>query len=737
MQTDKFRLVIVGAGAISRAAHVPAALASPFVDLVGVIDPDINRAKELCRDYGIDISIGASIDQLGVSFDGAIVATPNDLHASIAKSLVENNIPVLVEKPMATELAAAQELTSLANSKGVLVAVGYHTRQSGACQTLKRVIDSQHFGRALSFAHQDGSRGGWSPLSAYNLNSQRAGGGVLVTTGTHFLDRIIWLWGTPDSISLQDNAAGGPESHCIARFEFSSKGSKITGSAIFSKVVSLPESTVVQTTDGLLIMRSDAAETIIFRPKRDFSLEYEVKPYGNQPDPRSLYQRELEDFVAACKTRTQPSVNAAAGLKSVELVSHLYAGRKSLSETTAPTSRLPERPRAPLGRIAIIGASGFVGSSLTEYLLDNTDYSVTPFVHSSGGATSLAHKGLVAQRLDLLDRDNVESALRGFDYVVNCSRGGQKVMIDGLDNLLRASLKAGVKKLVHLSSVAIYGDPPDPLSTCEDAPTAPLPGSYGAIKLLQDEKVQQSVSKGLNAVILCPPNITGRYSDYLTGIINSIESGRFRLIDGGCHPVNIVDVFNLSACIASALVSNINDGRRLFVCEPANITWQELCAELMPVVRGEREISSVEAEVLGLAPISGHGVVKSRFRGVIKHLMSDEVRTALRVHPAWALLETKAKGSVHVLGAGAEDYLRNIFNGPTKVALAKRGELLDTNLIAQQLRKVKHDPSRCHNELAFQPPLSFAESMQSFREWYRTYLDADSPEWQLLGEAAT
>ncbi len=724
----------VGGQAISRAAHVPAALASPLVNLVGLIDPDVHRAKALCREYGIDISVGAGIEEIGVSFDGAIVATPNNSHAPIAKSLIQNNIPVLIEKPMATDLAAAQELVSLADSNGVLVAIGYHTRHSGACQTLKSVLDSEHFGRALRFAHQDGSRGGWSPMSAYNLNTQRAGGGVLVTTGTHFLDRLIWLWGEPDSINLLDNAAGGPESHCIARLEFSNKGTRITGSAIFSKVVSLPESTVVQTTDGLLIMRSDAAEVITFRPKRDLSLEYEVKLHGHQRDPRSLYQRELDDFVAACKAGTHPCVDANTGLKSVELLGSLYATRAPLMGKVQATKDLPRRSTPIPGRVAIIGASGFVGSSLTEYLLDNENYSITPFVHSSGGATSLAHRGLAAQRLDLLDLDSVETALRGFDYVVNCSRGGKQVMLDGLDNLLRASRKVGVKKLVHLSSVAVYGDPPHPLSTSENAPTEPLPDSYGALKLLQDKKVQQAAAKGLNAVILCPPNITGQYSDYLIGIINSIESGRFRLIDGGCHAVNIVDVLNLSACIVSALVSNVTDGRRLFVCESADVTWHELCAELKPVVRGLSEIPSLSADTFTFASNTGHGPSKVRYRGALRHLMSGEVREALRLHPAWALLETRAKRGVHGLGKRTENQLRTTFNGPTKVAITRTEELLDTNLIAQQLRKIKHNPASCYQELAFQPALSFPESMQSFRDWYRTYLDTDSPEWQLLGE---
>lgn len=330
MSGGRFKIVIVGAGAISYSAHMPAVLSSPFAELVGVVDPDVARAKALRRDYGIDIEVAAEVAQLGATFDGAIIAAPNDLHAPIATSLVENSIPVLIEKPIATNLSDAQALTELAKRKGVTIAVGYHTRHSGACRLLKYAVESEHFGRPIRFAHQDGGRGGWSPLSGYNLDNRRAGGGVLVTTGTHFLDRLVWLWGTASEVALRDNANGGPESHCIARFTFRSGGYDIPGAAIFSKVAVLPECTVVETTDGLLIMPSDAAETITFRPRRSAKLEYEVRPPGHQNDPRSLYQRELEEFIMACRSRTPPSVDAATGTQSLELLVRLYATRKPL-----------------------------------------------------------------------------------------------------------------------------------------------------------------------------------------------------------------------------------------------------------------------------------------------------------------------------------------------------------------------------------------------------------------------
>jgi nucleoside-diphosphate-sugar epimerase len=384
--------------------------------------------------------------------------------------------------------------------------------------------------------------------------------------------------------------------------------------------------------------------------------------------------------------------------------------------------------------LAVIGASGFVGSALTEYAMGHSDLVVTPFCHSTGGATSLAHRGLEIQQLDLLEPRKVKDVLQRFDYVVNCSRGGARLMLDGLANLLQAGRDANVAKLVHLSSVAVYGDPPPPTSTSEDAPTNPAPGSYGSMKLNQDKMVQQAASRGLRAVVLCPPNIVGPYSEYLIDTIRSIEAGRFRLIDEGSHPVNVVDVNNLSACILRALDSDVVDGRRLFCCEPEDIKWGDLCGELAPLVRGGSSILSMSAaEFAAIAGTSSQSPGKHHSVGMLKHLVSDEVRTALRLNPGFASIEKKAKRAVRRFGKGAEQRLRNSFNGPTKVTTGQTREVLDRALISQQLRDVKHNPERCQRELGFNPPLSFADSMQSFRDWYMTYLEADSPEWALLG----
>ena len=111
--------------------------------------------------------------------------------------------------------------------------------------------------------------------------------------------------------------------------------------------------------------------------------------------------------------------------------------------------------------------------------------------------------------LDLFDPKQVRSELADVTHVVNCSRGGNDVMLKGLKNLLAACREQGVRRFVHLSSVAVYGNPPPPDSVHETAPTKPEPESYGWVKLQQGDMVKEAAQAGLSSIVLCPPNISG------------------------------------------------------------------------------------------------------------------------------------------------------------------------------------------------------------------------------------
>src|SRR5215471_16179659 len=109
-------------------------------------------------------------------------------------------------------------------------------------------------------------------------------------------------------------------------------------------------------------------------------------------------------------------------------------------------------------KVAIIGASGFSGSSLCERLFFNSEFEPVPILHTPARSARLARFPVQLRVADLLDIEQVRKAINGCDYLVNCSRGDIASMTKGLRNLIQAGTQAGAKGLIHISSTAIYGN---------------------------------------------------------------------------------------------------------------------------------------------------------------------------------------------------------------------------------------------------------------------------------------
>lgn len=328
-----FRVGLVGAGMIAEASHLPAVLASPMVTLAAIVDPIVDRAAALAAAYGLAVRVAPRVDDVMGDIDGAIIAAPNDAHCPVAVACLRSGVPVLIEKPLASTYAEGEAIVRAAAESGRVVAVGYSTRFRSEVSLLKTLLDEGCFGEARSFVHQFGTPGGWAPRSAYNLDRRSAGGGVLVVTGTHFLDRMLYFWGYPDRVALEDDALGGPEANCVARFEYTGRRS-LEGSARYSKTVSLPSGLVIETERGYVVLADREDADIVFRPHAKPGLEEIVRRRRRRlptVDERSVYQRQLEDFVTACREGGQPLVDARQGLASLRLLEQLYASRTSVS----------------------------------------------------------------------------------------------------------------------------------------------------------------------------------------------------------------------------------------------------------------------------------------------------------------------------------------------------------------------------------------------------------------------
>ena len=381
-------------------------------------------------------------------------------------------------------------------------------------------------------------------------------------------------------------------------------------------------------------------------------------------------------------------------------------------------------------RVAVFGASGFVGATLVERLRRRRDLEVRALIHSAGNAWRLARWGMPLGFTDLLSRGSIAEALKGCTHVVNCTRGSEDVMLIGLKNLLSEARAQKIQRFIHLSSVAVYGDPPRPESENEDAEPHPARGSYGEIKLKQDTLISHAHRNGLNCIVLCPPNISGAYSSFVCNVLQDIRIGSFALIEGGRSPLNIVDVANLCHAIELALVAESADGRRIFVTDGDHITWRDFAEALGPLAERTLPLAELPRDRVGQPP-QANSPRSSSFARAIKHLVSSDVRQALRQDPLLAKVEASARKLVTCLPRGVEERIRDAVVGPIKIA--KRGEPdpHSSRYNTQQLRVVVHRTGRAKTVLGYQPEISFLESMEAFRRWYTMSHGFGTEGWRL------
>jgi len=141
---QNFCIAIVGIGLVGR-RHADAIRALRHVDLVAVVDPS-DEGRAYAAEHGV-----TCYGTLGDMFanqtpDGAVLATPTTLHVEQGLMCVRNGCPVLVEKPIATEAAAALALVQEAEKANVPLLAGHHRRHHPLIRSAKDAIADGQIG---------------------------------------------------------------------------------------------------------------------------------------------------------------------------------------------------------------------------------------------------------------------------------------------------------------------------------------------------------------------------------------------------------------------------------------------------------------------------------------------------------------------------------------------------------------------------------------------------------------
>ena len=138
----KLRVGVVGVGYLGR-FHAEKYASMDAVDLVAVADTDMSQAASIAGQYRT--TAYSTYQDLFGKVDAVSIAVPTPSHFTVAMDFLENNVDVLIEKPMTTTLKEADELIRFADSKGLILQVGHLERFNPAVVALKDIVQQPMF----------------------------------------------------------------------------------------------------------------------------------------------------------------------------------------------------------------------------------------------------------------------------------------------------------------------------------------------------------------------------------------------------------------------------------------------------------------------------------------------------------------------------------------------------------------------------------------------------------------
>lgn len=377
----------------------------------------------------------------------------------------------------------------------------------------------------------------------------------------------------------------------------------------------------------------------------------------------------------------------------------------------------------------ITGATGFIGCRLAEVAVAR-GIPVVALVHTWPHAARLARLPVRMVRGDVLDPASLREAVKGCGSVVHCAvdnnAGGAahyRVSVEGTVNVMRAALEAGVGRVVHLSSVAVYGYRPGPDAASEEGAYRYSGDAYCNGKI-DGEKAALRYARehGLPVTVLRPTIVYGPFGLWTTIPVTAILRGRMVLVDGGRGVCNCLYVDNLVEAVL--LARNRGGAGQVFhVSDARPVSWREFIEAHARALGGAYlplpEMSAAEiAAARAAARRRGSSPV-----GRVLHLLRDP--RALRSVPILgrgvraaaaagrALLPARGRRLLRarLLGDGGGPAGDGARPGTRRAPSPDEVDLYTVNVV--------FSIDRARRALGYDPRIGFAEGMERTAAWIR------------------
>lgn len=234
-------------------------------------------------------------------------------------------------------------------------------------------------------------------------------------------------------------------------------------------------------------------------------------------------------------------------------------------------------------RVLVTGGSGFIGGRLVERLVLEHGARVRALVRTPASAGRLVRFELDLVRGDVTDPAALAAAVEGCDLVFHCAygtSGSQKqrawINREGTRRLLAAARAARVARLVHLSTLMVYGRTGDG-DLDETAPRRRFGNAYSDSKLAAEKLALAAARRGdLEVAVLQPTAVYGPWGGVWTASpLAALAHGRQILVDGGRGFCNHVYVDDLVDAMLLAAVRPAAAGEAFLISAAEPVPWSE------------------------------------------------------------------------------------------------------------------------------------------------------------------
>ena len=355
------------------------------------------------------------------------------------------------------------------------------------------------------------------------------------------------------------------------------------------------------------------------------------------------------------------------------------------------------------GKVAVIGASGFVGSRVVEIFHLRSLFTVVPVVRKMAGLARLSRFDLDWKLADATSEEQLSKALVGCECVVHSVVADPRAIEASAVALVPAAARAGVRRIVYLSSASVHGQNPSP-GTNEDSPLGDHQEfEYNNAKVRAERILfRNSQRHRVELIMLRPSIVFGPRDRWITTLVRELETATAWLINEGKGMCNTIFVDNLAHAIFRALTAPASAAGECFlVGDSETVSWCDLY---------QRTAGALGIDAASIHQIESPAAPQRTWVDRI-----EGIRALPQVQKMIARMPGKLKGVAKgALRGFTPASAPNPWQFPARKAPNPTREMV---LLQQCSYRLPDDKAR--RLLGYEPIVSFDEGLQRTLEWIR------------------